>query len=138
MKNEEVVRKFEELENHINNYRLALNQEGVWLFLATLGCWSVAVAEFQLLAYAITAILFGHRIFLRLTDRRPFAKIVKDLELSIRSNMPNDDSQKARLYDLQQIQNTKLSTWSHIKATPVFMICYVFLFISISNNVARL
>lgn len=57
-KNIEIKDKLSNLESHINSYRDSLNAEGVWLFLATLGCWSVNGFWYQIIALMITFFCF--------------------------------------------------------------------------------
>ncbi|WP_090143339.1 hypothetical protein [Limnohabitans sp. DM1] len=131
--NEAIKKKLKEFEDHIDAYRGALNTEGVWLFLATLGCWSVGHAPSQLYAITITFILFSHRIYSKLHDKRPFSSIIKDLEKIIKKELENGDTQKARLHDLHQIRDIKLATKSQLKSTIIFLLCYSFLALTLWN-----
>lgn len=126
-KNETIKQKLADYEAHIDAYRASLNTEGVWLFLATLGCWSVGHAPSQLYAIAITFVLFSHRIYSKLSDKRPFSSITKGLEETIKTELEEGDTQKARLHDLHQIRDIKLATTSHLKSTAIFLLCYSFL-----------
>lgn len=130
-KNEAIKKKLTDYEAHIDAYRASLNSEGVWLFLATLGCWSVGDAPSQLYAIAITFVLFSHRIYSKLSDKRPFSSITKDLENAIKTELEDGDSKKARLHDLHQIREIKLSTINHLKSTTIFLICYSFLAVTL-------
>lgn len=49
-----IEEELQALRNHIKTYRETLNDEGVWLFLVALGCWSVSLPLLQLLAYLLT------------------------------------------------------------------------------------
>lgn len=131
IKNEEIKQKLAAYEAHIDAYRASLNTEGVWLFLATLGCWSVSHKPFQLYAIVITFILFSHRIYSKLSDKRPFSSITNDLEKIIKTELEEGDTQKARLRDLDQIRDVKLSTNSHLKSTAIFLLCYSFLIVTL-------
>lgn len=123
----EIEEKLEEFKAHIDSYRDSLNTEGVWLFLATLGCWSVTNQALQLLAFLITGALFAHRVYSKLSDRRPFSRIVAELEGLIKMESLPTDTQKARLYDLQIIQKDRLAILKQLKATKIFLACYFFL-----------
>lgn len=122
-----------EFESNIDRYRDSLNKEGVWLFLATLGCWSVNNPPIQLFAISITGILFTYRIYSKLSDKRAFPTIIKDLEIIIRTKLEEGDTQKERLHDLQQIRDVKLSTVNHLKSTGIFLLCYLFLIATLWN-----
>lgn len=130
-KNDAIKQKIADYGTHIDAYRASLNTEGVWLFLATLGCWSVGHAPSQLYAIAITFILFSHRIYSKLSDKRPFSSITKDLEKTIKGELEDGDTQEARLHDLRQIRDIKLATTSHLKSTAIFLLCYSFLAVTL-------
>jgi len=114
------------LQQHISEYRSALNQEGVWLFLATLGCWSVSNHVLQFFAFLLAVILFGERVMNRVKETRSFSKLVKAIEERIAQSLPEGDSRKARLYDLATFQKTELSTLNSLKNTKVFLLCWAF------------
>jgi len=124
--NETIKQKLSELESHIDDYRTSLNTEGIWLFLATLGCWSVNHDFSQAFALMITFILFSYRIYSKASFRVSFSTNIKTLEDQIKTQITQEDTQKARLHDLQQIQSKKLSTFQHIKQTAIFLMCYSF------------
>ena len=126
-KSDEIKNKLAEFESNIDSYRTSLNSEGVWLFLATLGCWSVNHGGLKIFAIGITFLLFTHRIFTKMHDKRTFPSISKELERTIRSEIEEEDTQKARLHDLTQIRTIKLSIFNHLKSTAIFIICYAFL-----------
>ncbi|WP_229008789.1 hypothetical protein [Methylophilus sp. Leaf408] len=125
--NEEIKKKLVEFEDHIDMYRASLNSEGIWLFLATLGCWSVNHAPSQILAFSITFILFTYRIALKFSDTRLFSTKTKELEELIKRKLEDPDTQKARLFDLHQIKVIKLASKNHLKSVSIFLLCYFFL-----------
>jgi hypothetical protein len=132
--NEKILEHLSQFEIHIDEYRSSLNTEGVWLFLATLGCWSVSQPLIQLYALAVTFILCTYRIYEKMQDKRTFASITKSIDNEILSNLEADsDTQKARLLDLHNINSKKLSTANHVKSTLVFLLCYSFLAVTLIN-----
>lgn len=126
-KNEIIKQRITDFELHIDAYRVSLNTEGVWLFLATLGCWSVTDGLSQVYAIVVTFILFSYRIYSTLNDKRPFSSISNELEDAINNELEEGDTKKARLLDLYNIRNTKLSLKNHLKSTAIFLLCYSFL-----------
>lgn len=114
------------LQQHITDYRAALNQEGVWLFLTTLGCWSVSNHILQFFAFFLAVILFGERTTKRFKETRSFSKLVKAIEDRIAQSLPEGDSRKARLYDLAAFQKIELSTLNSLKNVKVFVLCWLF------------
>lgn len=114
------------LQQNINEYRKALNGEGVWLFLATLGCWSVTNLPLQFVSFLLALIVFGDRMAKRYKESRSFSKMVRELENRISQSLPEGDSQKARLYDLAIIKQEEMSTLNSLKNTKVFLLCWFF------------
>jgi hypothetical protein len=114
------------LQNFISEYRMTLNQEGIWLFLATLGCWSVTNHPLQLMALILAVILFVERIRTRVKEKRSFSKLILAIEENIERSLPDGDSQKARLYDLAALKKTELSTLSSFRNTKIFFLCWLF------------
>lgn len=121
-----VEEEISSLQQHISTYRATLNQEGVWLFLATLGCWSVTASSLKFLAFALAAFLFGHRFTNQLSETASFSQMVKRLQERISTSLPDNDSRKARLYDLSEIQRNELSTLNSLRNTWVFLLCWLF------------
>jgi hypothetical protein len=115
------------LQKHIAEYSLAFNDEGIWLFLATLGCCSVPNDILQLGAFALTAILFGERLANKQKrETQPTAELVKAVEHRIATEILESDSQKARLYDLANFRAKELSMVKSLKSMKVFIICWLF------------
>lgn len=114
------------LKQHIADYRTALNQEGVWLFLATLGCWSVSNSILQFFAFLVAVALFGERTTKRVKETRSFSALIKAIEEHIAQMLPKGDAQKARLYDLAAFQKAELSTLNSFRNTIVFILCWIF------------
>lgn len=114
------------LQSHISSYRNAVNQEGIWLFLTTLGCWGVPNHILQIFSFALAALLFGERATNRLKETRSFSQLVKDIEERIAQLLPDGDARKARLYDLAAFQRTELSTLNNLKNIRVFLLCWLF------------
>jgi hypothetical protein len=114
------------LRQHVADYRAVLNQEGVWLFLATLGCWGVSNHILQFFAFLVAVMLFGERAKNRVKETRSFPKLVKALEARIAELLPEGDARKARLYDLSQFQETEMSALNSFKNTKIFFLCWSF------------
>ena len=114
------------LRRHIIEYRTALNAEGIWLFLATLGCWSVSNIFLQFTGFGIAVLLFGERLTKRIGETRSFSKLVKAIEGRIAATLPEGDSTKARLYDLAELRSKELSMVNSLANTWAFLLCWLF------------
>jgi len=119
--------EIEALRSHIHEYRRAINDEGMWLFLATLGCWSVSEEWLQLSAIAVAVLLFSRRLQDRLSDLKSFSKMISTLRDRIAIELEDEDTKKARLYEIMQIKHNELSFISTIKEGAVFLLCWGFL-----------
>ncbi|MRD72780.1 hypothetical protein GH865_05880 [Rhodocyclus tenuis] len=83
--------EIQSLRDHVREYRKALNDEGVWLFLATLGCWGVSGKALQIFAIVVTILLFGRRLQDRLSERRPFSKIIVAIQYRVETELDEGD-----------------------------------------------
>ena len=77
--NEFFENQISDFKEHIKNYRTNLNNEGVWLFLACLGCWGIPNEDMRNASFIITLILFFYRGYLLSDDKRPFKKYTQVL-----------------------------------------------------------
>jgi hypothetical protein len=106
----------------IDEYQSALNKEGVWLYLATLGCWSVTPVSIRIIALIGGFIIFGLRLRANLNDARSFKKLTAVVETRINEFASSEDECKARLYDLEQIKRQRLVGLNPYKKALGFLI----------------
>lgn len=71
--NRTIDEELDAISASIDAHQRALSEEGVWLFLATLGCWSVPSGWMRLTALLIALIIFG----LRYDAHRPSGRAFK-------------------------------------------------------------
>lgn len=124
-KSDQIKVEIENFHTHILEYRKYLNEEGVWLFLATLGCWSVKPGGHQYSALLLTAVIFGFRLYSRISDKRTFPKIANAIRSSIASSLKGD-ANKARLYELEKVEALAKSNFATIKQSGIFLVCWLF------------
>ena len=103
-----------------------LESEGVWLFLATLGCWSVNQKAIQAIAILSTMFLFGLLLFEGKADSRTVPQRRRALEARIRAQLHDEGSVRARLDELNGVMLQEGSIVAQIKATPKFAISFAF------------
>lgn len=128
--NKNLVMQISDFKDHIRSYHNSLNNEGVWMFLAALGCWGVTDKEMQNASFILTIIIFFYRLYLQLDDTRSFKQIASDIEGDINLSNLENDVKKARLYDLKKLKSKELSTFKIFKSTLVFLACFSFTVIS--------
>ncbi|WP_019899659.1 hypothetical protein [Methylotenera mobilis] len=124
--NKDIQKQIIDYKFHIKAYQKTLNNEGVWLFLAALGCLGVPDKGMQNVAFYITLIVFFYRLYLQLDDKRSFKEIANDIELEIASSSLANDIKKARYYDLNKLKRKELSFFKTLKSGFVFLICFIF------------
>ena len=115
-----------DFKNHIKQYQETINTEGIWLFLAVLGCWGVSDEAMQKTAFILTMIIFLFRVYQKLEDTRSFKEIYLDIEEQINESNLNEDIKKARLYDLNRIKTKSLRFSRIVKSSSIFIICFVY------------
>ena len=120
---EEALKAF---RSHILEYRRVLNDEGIWLFLATVGCWGVTQPVYQLFAYGVTVMLFGTRVTTRYTESQSFTALAVRLEKRIQAEVESPELRTRQLLLLQQLKASALSGVRPLLATKVFLVCWVF------------
>lgn len=129
-KNDVILEQIENYSNHIDEFRSQANSQGIWLFISTLGCWSVNMPAIQVIAAILLFCIFIFNSKQEMTDKRTFHKIEKDIEKDIDSNFTGD-TKKARLYDLGLVEEYRKSIIPVLKISPIFIVCYIFYSISL-------
>lgn len=102
-KNDVILEHIKNYSKHIDEFRSQANSQEIWLFIATLGCWSVNIPLIQVIAVILLFCIFIFNSKQEMTDKRAFHKIEKDIENDIDSNLTGD-TKKARLYDLGLVE----------------------------------
>jgi hypothetical protein len=118
------------LEADISNHYSRLELESVWLFLATLGCWSVSIRWVQLIAYIFTFILFTTRIKVGLKDKRSFPKRLKVIQSNVSRLNNEEDSTKALCWDCQDLSK-RISIMRSPVNVPTYISVYLFFVVSL-------
>lgn len=128
-KNDVISKSIENYSKHIDEFRSQVNSQGIWLFISTLGCWSINIPLIQLIAAILLFCIFIFNSKQDITEKRAFHKIEEDIAKDIDSNLTGD-SRKARLYDLGLVEEYRKSIKPVLKTSPIFIVCYIFYSIS--------
>jgi hypothetical protein len=118
----------------VREYQKNLETEGIWLFLATLGCWSVTDKWFQFFAFILTVVVFSSRVRNRLIetklDTMPFPERMETLKDRIEQMSSTEDwpkGRKERLSSrLEKLQTNNLSMLAGVGRSRVFLSCWFF------------
>lgn len=114
------------LKRYIKDYRAALNNEGIWLFLSTVGCWGVPQPAFQIAAYVLTVFLFGKRMSSRQVEEKSFSKLASDLESRINASAGSSEIRTRHLLELVALKQNQLSGWRALKHASPFLFSWLF------------
>jgi hypothetical protein len=116
------------LRQDINEYRSSLNTEAIWLFLATLGCWSVTNTFLQVVAFVLAFVLFVERVTKRRSETRSFSELFQTVKNRISTE---GDSEKVRLNNhLAALGLKELSTINNLKNIWTYFLCGLFYLVS--------
>ncbi|WPJ15641.1 hypothetical protein [Raoultella planticola] len=130
IENESIATDIASYNKNINNFRYQSNIQGIWLFTATLGCWSVNIPWVQMIASLSLLLIFFFLINDEDCDKRTFRQIKKDIENKIESSL-SGDTRMARLYELASVEKNRVSPVVIIKKSPIFIVCYIFYALSL-------
>ncbi|CHQ57109.1 hypothetical protein [Salmonella enterica] len=128
-KNDAILEHIKNYSKHIDEFRSQANPQGIWLFISTLGCWSVNIPLIQVIAAILLFCIFIFNSKQDMTEKRAFHKIEEDIAKDIDSNLIGD-SRKARLYDLGLVEKYRKAIKPVLKTSPIFIVCYIFYSIS--------
>lgn len=128
-KNDAILEHIKNYSKHIDEFRSQANSQGIWLFISTLGCWSVNIPLIQVIAAILLFCIFIFNSKQDMTEKRAFHKIEEDIAKGIDSNLIGD-SRKARLYDLGLVEKYRKEIKPVLKTSPIFIVCYIFYSIS--------
>ncbi|MGL4926142.1 MAG: hypothetical protein ACRC4K_04825 [Plesiomonas shigelloides] len=119
-----------QLQLEVQNYNQNLNDSGIWLFLATLGCWSVSEPDIRLIATMCTLFLFGHKLITGVNDFKLFTTKIKEQILRIETSNLDEKSKKALKFDLLDFEKKQSHKSRIIKKVPAYYISMLFLLLS--------
>ena len=87
MKNKDINDYLDSFSKYLIEYDENLNIQGIWLFLATLGCWSVPEGWLRVTAFSITFLIFFNNLFMvwkeekeHVTFKTGFAKVERKVD----------------------------------------------------------
>ncbi|PSU86713.1 hypothetical protein C0W42_19700 [Photobacterium kishitanii] len=132
--NQKISTRLSELEEIYCHSKPNLNEQGIWLFLATLGCWSVSGVGYQFVAIVITFYIFTSKALPRV-DGKVFL-ISVELYRLWRLYRMDVLSKEDRVFWRKTIFHViflKYSIFYDIKSSPYFYAAYLFLMATLFN-----
>ncbi|WP_274011815.1 hypothetical protein [Vibrio parahaemolyticus] len=124
--NERISNEIDVIVKDYKGYRKNINDQGIWLFLATLGCWSVEF-PYSIIAIIITFIIFTINAFPSKDGKR---KVFMWELHKVRKQVDNSDlSESDKCFWNISIKLTRkyFSFLYDVKTSPFFYLAYAFL-----------
>ncbi|HGH8099633.1 TPA: hypothetical protein ACJOGZ_003685, partial [Vibrio cholerae] len=106
---QDFIKRIDELRIQITSRYSTLNLEAIWLFVATLGCWSVNQPIVQIIALILVLVFFSYKVSEDKTYSSTFVKVLKDIRKDIDNSILEGDVKKARLHEVDEIDKNLLS-----------------------------
>ena len=115
---EQLKEKIANTKETIRSHHSRLNTEAIWLFLATIACWSIDQAIPAYIALVVVLIFFMTIVLTGVDIKVSFSrmiKIVKDPLL----DLEQDDWYKARMFEVEELKkdigfNGTLRVWRFV------------------------
>ncbi|NVC52865.1 hypothetical protein [Vibrio diabolicus] len=132
--NQEISTRLSELEEIYCESKPNLNEQGIWLFLATLGCWSVSGIGYQLIAIMITFYIFTSKALPRV-DGKVFLISVELYRLwrLYRMDVLSKEERVFWRKTIFHVAFRKYSIFYDIKSSPHYYAAYLFLMATLFN-----
>lgn len=127
MQYKESEKTLKKLKNRVKKYNTNLNESGIWLFLATLGCWSVEGEWLQYIAVLTTVLIFAHKLITGLDGFKTFSSEINELKSKAEMSDLDEMSKKAIILDILEFNRKYLSYKGIILHVPAYYLSVIFL-----------
>lgn len=125
----QIYNEIEELNRQNGDWQTILNQESIWLFVSSLGVWSIPsspLASHRLMVAALLLVAFSARIEWRKGDiKESFPKCIDRIETKIASSNLSEKTKESMLYKLGETK-ARITGKSAYKNTWIFIICWFY------------
>ena len=102
-----------------------MNRQSIWLFLATLGCWSVSQPHFQLLGLVVTLLLYFHLAVDGLQIGTPARDIRGEIESGLASPDVSTEERRARTQEYDELEKSVMSA-ANFKRSWLFWLTFTY------------
>jgi hypothetical protein len=136
--NRSVDQECSALSRSIDRQRRAIETEGIWLFLAVLGCWSVFPEGLRLAALWSALILFARRYEARRPGARSFEEEFEGSRQRLRAVPLAPDVREEGLQRLDQLQRSRLSGMRPLTESTSFAIAWAWWGVTLVSTLASL
>jgi hypothetical protein len=119
-----VTVELEALKDYIEQHPRWLNEDGIWLFLSTLGCWSVPPGFSQVFALVLTGLLFFRSYDAKRTEKRDFSSLFRELLDRAATEAPDEGTQGLIRLEVRFLRDNELATTSILRKAWPFLLCW--------------
>ncbi|HFT3433003.1 TPA: hypothetical protein ACHV5N_000463 [Klebsiella variicola] len=126
--NDSILKEINKYSAHIDRFRARANTHGIWLFIATLGCWGVTEPSIRILAFVMLFFIFLFLLHGSFPgEKRTFKKIHDDIKNKIVDNL-TPEQQQERFHDLLIVEKkTKVTCRNYKNNLYLFsLLCFLF------------
>jgi hypothetical protein len=124
-----IKNELKSLEEDILAWHNILNREGIWLFLATLGCWSVPEGWLRFSAFIIIVFFFVWRANSYRNDMRSFPHRFDELKQKI-TNEIEGETKRNELFDELQTLRKRNESLKGMKDAGPYVVSIVYWIVS--------
>lgn len=122
MEKEVIEYKISKTELMIEQHHQRLETESLWLFIATLGCWSINNPIIAVIALFIVLLYFADTITREIRKYPSFPKMISEIERTLKEFNSEDDWKLARKYQVNELRKSTsiraiIKVWRFIIAT---------------------
>lgn len=121
------------LQSEIDKYRdqidrhfASLNKQGIWLFLATLGCWSVETGPYRHVAFGMAFFLFFWFFFHEKQIKGELATNLENLKKGIEYALPYGSPRDDLVAQADSLKTQRLAQNKLIFQAAPFLLCWLF------------
>ncbi len=132
------ISRMDDLSHQIDLLRYAirthyqrLEQEAVWFFIATIGCWSIAVLWIQVLAMLLVFFFFVVQVFKGYIPKDSFGQQVGNLYRSIESSNLSEDNKNQLVGQLTRMNMEYLPFKKMLRLNYKFVVAATFFVVSL-------
>ena len=106
-----------------------MNRQSIWLFLATLGCWSVSQPHLRLLSFLVTLCIFFYLAVDGLQTGSPAREIRLTIESDLTSPSISAEEKKARDQEYRELEHSVMSA-ANLKRSWLYWLTFTYWFAS--------
>lgn len=126
----EFIARIDHLRNQVTARYDTLNTEAIWLFIATVGCWSIEYLLIKIIAMLLVCYFLIQKVHGHQKPVDLFSDILEAIKTDIEKSSLEGDCRKARLYEIDDIEKNLLQFKSVYRLLPGYFASCAFWLLS--------